>query len=327
MILPVMIFSYHCSKITSAGEPMSVSYEYYKYFYYVAKYKSFNKAAAVLSNSQPNLSRTITLLENELGCKLFVRSPKGAELTEAGKALFTHVEAAKNHITIAEDLIHSGLELKSGHLNIGLSIGIAMHILREQILPLIRTFHEKYPDIRLHVTNDSTPDLMAGVSEGIIDMAVITTPYKEKKGFKKTILRSFRDIVIAGPEFSELKDKKISLSKIVEYPLVCLWHGTETFELYNNFFAEHGLEFSPAVETTDTWQTLAFVADNLGIGNIYPSGAEQALKENRIFRINLKEKLPERYVALIYDDSKDKTPAAEAFERILTDSLHSSASR
>lgn len=40
---------------------MSVSYEYYKIFYYVAKYRSFNKAAAVLSNSQPNISSHVNI--------------------------------------------------------------------------------------------------------------------------------------------------------------------------------------------------------------------------------------------------------------------------
>ena len=63
---------------------MSVSYEYYKIFYYVWKYKSFSRAAKVLYNSQPNITRTMNNLETELGCKLFVRSNKGISLTTEG---------------------------------------------------------------------------------------------------------------------------------------------------------------------------------------------------------------------------------------------------
>ena len=46
--------------------PMSVSFEYYKIFYYVAKYKSITAAARVLFLSQPTVSHYIHSLEEEL---------------------------------------------------------------------------------------------------------------------------------------------------------------------------------------------------------------------------------------------------------------------
>ena len=49
---------------------MDINYEYYKIFYYVARYKNLTKAAQILHNNQPNVSRTMKLLEYELGCKL-----------------------------------------------------------------------------------------------------------------------------------------------------------------------------------------------------------------------------------------------------------------
>ena len=86
---------------------MSISYDYYKIFYYVATYRSFNKAAAVLSNSQPNISRSISILESQLGCKLFNRSQKGVTLTVAGEELFIQVEAAFKHLSAGEDRVLS----------------------------------------------------------------------------------------------------------------------------------------------------------------------------------------------------------------------------
>ena len=60
---------------------MYISFEYYRIFYYVAKYGSISQAAEALMNNQPNISRTIKNLESELNCTLFVRSRKGVELT------------------------------------------------------------------------------------------------------------------------------------------------------------------------------------------------------------------------------------------------------
>ena len=66
---------------------MNISYDYYKIFYYVAKYKSFTGAADALLNNQPNIPRMMKKLENELGCTLFLRQRHGVSLTAEGERL------------------------------------------------------------------------------------------------------------------------------------------------------------------------------------------------------------------------------------------------
>ena len=56
---------------------MNSNFEYYKIFYYVAKYENLTKAATALKTSQPAVTRTIHKLEGELGCRLFTRSKTG----------------------------------------------------------------------------------------------------------------------------------------------------------------------------------------------------------------------------------------------------------
>lgn len=55
--------------------------DYYRIFYYVARYKSFSNAAEMLGSNQPNITRCMNILENELDCKLLIRSHKGIQLT------------------------------------------------------------------------------------------------------------------------------------------------------------------------------------------------------------------------------------------------------
>ena len=64
---------------------MEVTYDYYRIFYYAAKYKSFSQAATILMSNQPNVTRAIHNLESQLGCRLFIRSNRGAELTPEGE--------------------------------------------------------------------------------------------------------------------------------------------------------------------------------------------------------------------------------------------------
>ena len=73
---------------------MVSNFEYYKIFYYVAKYQNFTLAAKALASSQPSVSRCIQMLENELGCRLFVRTKRGVVLTAEGEQLFQYVVMA-----------------------------------------------------------------------------------------------------------------------------------------------------------------------------------------------------------------------------------------
>ena len=71
---------------------MYIDYDYYRIFYYVAKYRSFTRAANILVNSQPNITRAVRKLEEELGCSLFIRSNRGVRLTVEGEKLYGRSE-------------------------------------------------------------------------------------------------------------------------------------------------------------------------------------------------------------------------------------------
>ena len=64
---------------------MDVNFEYYKIFYYVAKYHNFTKAAQALNNSQPNITRAMNCLEQQLNTTLFIRTNRGVQLTPEGE--------------------------------------------------------------------------------------------------------------------------------------------------------------------------------------------------------------------------------------------------
>ena len=84
--------------------------DYYRIFYYVARYKSFSNAAEMLGSNQPNITRCMNILENELDCKLLIRSHKGIQLTTEGEHLFRHVAIAIEQLTYGEKEIRTGIK-------------------------------------------------------------------------------------------------------------------------------------------------------------------------------------------------------------------------
>ena len=134
---------------------MEITYDYYRIFYYVAMYKSFSKAAKALMSNQPNVTHFMNNLENQLGCKLFVRSNRGVTLTAEGQKLYQHVSIAYQHIHTAEMELANEQSMESGSITISAS-EIALHLL---LLPILGKFHKKYQGIRLRIKSfDSAGD-------------------------------------------------------------------------------------------------------------------------------------------------------------------------
>ena len=82
---------------------MNINYDYYRIFYFVAKYGNISQAAKLLLNNQPNLTRTIKNLESELGCPLFSRTNRGMRLTPEGQKLYEHIKVAIEHIEAGDN--------------------------------------------------------------------------------------------------------------------------------------------------------------------------------------------------------------------------------
>ena len=151
---------------------MNVNFEYYKIFYYVAKYENYTKAAHVLGSSQPNVTRAMNCLESETGCTLFIRTNRGVHLTPEGERLYVHVSAAMAQFQAAEDEMSANIGLEHGSISIGAS-ETALNI---YLLDKLKAFHMAYPGIRLKIYNHSTPQAVRAVRNGEIDFAIVTTP-------------------------------------------------------------------------------------------------------------------------------------------------------
>ena len=122
---------------------MDINYNHYKIFYYVAKYQNFTQAATILMNSQSNITRTIKVMENELGCTLFVRSNRGVKLTPEGEKLYSHIRIAVEQIQAGEEELTIDKSMTSGTISIG-SSGVA---LRCFLLPILNEFQRRYPKV------------------------------------------------------------------------------------------------------------------------------------------------------------------------------------
>ena len=288
---------------------MNVNFEYYKIFYYVAKYRNFTRAARVLGNSQPNITRAMNCLEQQVQATLFIRTNRGVQLTSEGEKLYNYVSAAMAQIFAAEEALSESDGLLHGNIVIGTS-ETALNIF---LVDQLKCFHQSYPGIRLKIYNYSTPQALEAVRSGKVDFAVVSTPVETAGPLKVTSLASFQDILVGGRTFEHLTGRAVGLSELKEYSLMGLGRETMTYKFYNRFFMTHGQEFAPDIEVATTDQILLMVKSELGLAFVPGPMTRESLKKEEIVTIQLQEEIPMREICLVYDYQHPLNSAARQF--------------
>ncbi|MDD7282108.1 MAG: LysR family transcriptional regulator [Erysipelotrichaceae bacterium] len=284
----------------------NVSYDYYRIFYYVAKYKSISQAAKILHSNQPNITKFMNKLEQQLGCKLMNRSNKGISLTPEGEQLFEHVTIAYNQLQEAEQQLSSARQLQTGTIRIS-TTEIGMHGV---LLSCLLNFRKKYPNIHFMISNESCTQAIESLKKGMADFALVTTPLSAPFNFKTRTLKSFEEILVASCDFD--CHQNMEMKDILSYPIISLGRHAKTYELYEQIFSSDGLEWKPDIEVATADQILPMIKMNLGIGFVPDFIVQEDLEKGLVKQVsNLKFK---RDIVLLEDTTIQLNIASKTFK-------------
>ena len=289
---------------------MDINMEYYKIFYYVAKEGSYTKAVDELCVSQPAVSQSIKLLEENLGAKLFMRIPKGVTLTAEGEALYSYVKRGYEYIKLGEEQFQKMLDLEHGEIRIGASD----MTLQFYLLPYLERFHEKYPGIKVIVTNAPTPSTLDLLYDGKIDFGVVSEPFQVKVGIKFSRVKKIRDIFVAGSKFDYLLDKPLKYKDLESLPIISLEDNTSTRKYVNEFLEANQVILNPEFELATSDMIVKFAIRNLGIGCVVEDFADEAINNKHLFKLVFADEIPERNICIV---TGRQSPISEAANKLL----------
>lgn len=201
-----------------------ISFDYYRVFCCAARRGSFTRAAEALLTSQSAVSHTIAALEQQLGCRLFLRTGRGIALTAEGRRLYELAESGCEQLRRAEGEITHAVNLNSGVVY----IGATETAMRCFLIGALGRFHQRYPGIKFRITNGSSGEAVEALRAGTVDLTVAPTPLHLRHPLSQRPLRRFQDILVVGPQFAPLAWRPLCLSELSDYPLICLARGTTT---------------------------------------------------------------------------------------------------
>lgn len=156
-----------------------------------------------------SVSRSIALLENELGVRLFERTTRQLHLTEAGQRYLHHVEPLLQEFAIAKEEAQGVVAKPKGHLRLAASVAFG----QECIVPLLTPFRSQYPDITVELLlSDSAVDLVAEQ----VDLAIRLGPSPDVNLIgSKLVNTCYR--VVASPSYIEQHGQPSKPSDITQH--------------------------------------------------------------------------------------------------------------
>ncbi len=142
-----------------------------EYLVALADEQHFTRAATVCRVSQSGLSSAIRSLEEELGTRLFTRTTRRVEPTDAGLALLPFARSMLAQATAGRDAVVRATHELSGTLRVGAEqcLGVV------DVPPLLERFHRRYPLVSIHFVQAGSHDLVAQVRAGELDVAFVAT--------------------------------------------------------------------------------------------------------------------------------------------------------
>lgn len=158
----------------------------------VAELEHVGKAAAALHVSPSALSRTVKLLEEELGQPLFHRRGRGIQLNDAGAVLLEHVRDATRWVDEALTQLADPGERRV--VRIG-AVGVAAHV---HVPRLIGRLLATHPRLVPHVSTPAVEEIPAALRQGRLDL-VLCSVSVAGPGLATVPLASVTNGVYCGP--------------------------------------------------------------------------------------------------------------------------------
>jgi LysR family cys regulon transcriptional activator len=224
---------------------------------------NISDAASSLYTSQPGISKQIKLLEEELGIEIFVRNGKRiVAVTEPGQAV----------LAIAQRMLHDADNLKqaaqefqtqdSGNLTIATTHTQARYALP----PVVKQFMKRYPGVKLGLHQGNPTQIAEQILSGEANVGIATESLALYDELVTLPCYEWHHCVVVPPKHPLLDEKKLTLAKIAQYPIITYDFAFSGRGKINEAFASAGIEPSIALTAIDADVIKTYVELGLGIG-------------------------------------------------------------
>ncbi|MGM9489911.1 LysR family transcriptional regulator [Ideonella sp. YS5] len=248
-----------------------------KTFVAVAEERHLTRAAERVFTSPPAVSAQIKALEDELGVRLFDRSPRGMLLTEAGSRL---MEEAERTLASAHRLRTAAAQLRGSAQGV-VRFGTVSDPVSLRLGQALVTLAERHPQVTLQLHQGLSAQTLASVQRGELDCAYVMADRESIEGLELQRLSAV-DLVVALPTALAEAHPDATLEELVGLPWVGTGPGCVMRSHLEALFASARREYREAALANTEGAVRSMVASGFGAGIVRLDQAEQAERQGEL---------------------------------------------
>jgi DNA-binding transcriptional LysR family regulator len=282
-------------------------------FYFVAKEKSFSRAAEALSITQPAVTQHIRGLEIQYGVKLINVKRKRVSLTKAGEKLMLYAEEIFNQATVTENF------LKGYRFN-QISIGIASPLVY-YFTALIDYFKELHPSVRVSIREGSSLPLVEELLDFKLDICLvgILFPYSERVRLFRIPARE-RLCFVAARDYPLPSEGLLKWSRLASYPLIIQAEGSASRALLLNVFKKMGINPLIGAEVNNVALAKQLACQKKGIAFMFEANIQEELESGKLKMVPMEDgDIRMGGIDILVNQEEKLSPTVESFLGLLNE--------
>lgn len=286
-----------------------------RYFIAVAEELHFGRAAQVLGISQPPLSQQIQALEQELGARLFERTNRRVELSEAGRLFLQEARLVLAQVDKAADVARRAQLGELGELKIGFTSSAPFN---SSIPQAIFAFRQAFPAVHLNLQEMSSTQVAESLVDESIQVGLMRPlPLPDSLSVVELMREPLVAVLNADHPLVEGSERGMHLAQLAQEPFVFFprTYGSGLYAQLLSLARDAG--FSPhfAQEAGEAMTIIGLVAAGLGV-SVLPASYQRIRIDGVVYRTLLD---PEAMTAVwLVQRQGVQTPMAKAFVELLT---------
>ena len=289
-----------------------INLHHLRVFYMAAKYESCTAAAQKLCVTQPAITAQIRKLEDQCSLKLFKKRGRNIHLTDEGTALFHYARRIFECEREVEDAIEEMRKLKRGVLRLGTTKTYARYFMPV----LISTFHETYPQIKIHLDEGSSLDMTQSLV-GLKNEVVVIAMAAENPAVTFIPLSHEKLVLIMAPSHPLANKAAVSVRELAGEPIIMKEAGSGTRLKVNGLFERYGCDLNSLMETSNAEFIKQLVQQGEGFSFLVKEAVATELQEKKLVSVPLMEEELYLDVSIAYLKNEHLSRPAQAFVDIL----------
>jgi len=261
-------------------------------FLEVARRGSVSRAAEALFVTQPTLTARLHSLERELGTPLFVRTPHGMRLTDAGRAWVPFAERALRALVEGRDVLEQVRSASAGHLMIGAAPAVSTYILPG----LLEEFVAAHPRVVVSVRTGHSEDVVDLVLRDEVQVGLgraIRHPDLELRPFHTEEL-----VLVCAPGHPFTKRREVPMEEVANERLIMFDTTSSYYEITQAAFLSAGVKLRGLMELDSIEAAKKMVERSLGVA-LLPRTAVAREVEGKTLRLVKMKDAPPMYQSIV----------------------------